>query len=930
MYSTDFARPKNGAASTSPSSEDAQDVEITDVFLEPSGTDEHRQEAAHRPTEAVFGGIRASDASRTWGTGANAGTANWWTQEARGGQPSGRQSTHEGQEVKPRKRMRTPDEWQEIGPNKQARTTSGYPIGHATVNLAIRDLLGAPRNQRASRAFRENYLDALEKSINERRPVGFVVNAILPYRDVDRIPSVVKKITEGVRDMEGRIAFVFGVNGPRDSESAVRRAIETFAPQIQDGSEPIALVPVVPAGFTESENAPIGTLRNHTLDSAVNKSIVAAMVDLGMHPYISIQDFDEGSRRVGSSTGEHIFNHWENRLDTASGLKELELPDDDVRPIRPLMMSGGYRLGDGNLFEKALESRIQEKARIEARLSTPRQEGPIGKPESGLRRVLKKAEEDIAFLESIRHDFGVMQERFTKAIIADMAARDRYAQNHPLHPYSPEPNLCIDGTVLLKDGLTVGSEDEKFGFGKGKAEFGALARSLNLENTKEFAQYYEPLSRQAPEESPDTDQFVADLGKNSDSDNVQLERTKAEIAEAVKAEAPQRHPVRGVPFLADFSGSTIETDLTRIALTWARSGQKNIGLPQTHADPNNLRNRTWYAGKGTGEVQHSRKKAGRLASGGTGLSRFRKDWQENADDSQDPLTGRRGGEDPGSLSDKAAKLLGVPKQNVLNVSISIALNISEFREHGVRIGVAGDPVTKGVIGFNSALAAQAPTMQRHLEQFRKTFLDRGLAKQDGLENSFYQKVIDTDPGLAESAVQLRAATVEKGVEIFRGEGSKESSQGANYSDMPATAFTLEHRTDQDLGSLSRALHDGPFATGRTSSPSDELVGRLIATQVGATLLVRHPNGDLQRLDPFPVDGTAVASREVTVQLSGAEPLGSRGSEPRGFGGNSGVVLGSSSVGSDVISAETFADDEGAERAFLGEFFPNLSGVNRPV
>ncbi|WP_188991940.1 J domain-containing protein, partial [Saccharopolyspora thermophila] len=42
---------------------------------------------------------------------------------------------------------------------------------------------------------------------------------------------------------------------------------------------------------------------------------------------------------------------------------------------------------------------------------------------------------------------------------------------------------------------------------------------------------------------------------------------------------------------------------------------------------------------------------------------------------------------------------------------------------------------------------------------------------------------------------------------------------------------------------------------------------------------------------------------------------------RGFGGNSGVVLGSSSVGSDVISAETFADDEGAERAFLGEFFP---------
>ncbi|WP_229680606.1 toxin glutamine deamidase domain-containing protein, partial [Saccharopolyspora thermophila] len=36
------------------------------------------------------------------------------------------------------------------------------------------------------------------------------------------------------------------------------------------------------------------------------------------------------------------------------------------------------------------------------------------------------------------------------------------------------------------------------------------------------------------------------------------------------------------------------------------------------------------------------------------------------------------------------------------------------------------------------------------------------------------------------------------------------------------------------------------------------------------------------------------------------------------------------MGSDVISAETFADDEGAERAFLGEFFPNLSGVNRPV
>ena len=55
----------------------------------------------------------------------------------------------------------------------------------------------------------------------------------------------------------------------------------------------------------------------------------------GNHPYIAVQDFDNGSRNVPS--GKHIFNHVIDSMTVGEGLP----------PSRPLMFGGGYRMGDG-------------------------------------------------------------------------------------------------------------------------------------------------------------------------------------------------------------------------------------------------------------------------------------------------------------------------------------------------------------------------------------------------------------------------------------------------------------------------------------------------------------------------------------------------------------------------------------------------------
>jgi hypothetical protein len=50
------------------------------------------------------------------------------------------------------------------------------------------------------------------------KPMAFIVNIILPARDVAKIPNVVNSILKGAEGFKGRVGFVFGINShPRVS-----------------------------------------------------------------------------------------------------------------------------------------------------------------------------------------------------------------------------------------------------------------------------------------------------------------------------------------------------------------------------------------------------------------------------------------------------------------------------------------------------------------------------------------------------------------------------------------------------------------------------------------------------------------------------------------------------------------------------------------
>ncbi|MER7011912.1 DnaJ domain-containing protein [Saccharopolyspora sp. NPDC000359] len=740
-------------------------------------------------------------------------------------------------------------------------------IGDATANRAFHDLLRKSAGGRFSREFGADYLQSLDQSITDRRELSFVVNSVLPHGDVGRIREVVESVREGARGLEGRVAFVFGVNGLKGSDEEVQRAIESVAAEIEDLQTPIALVPVVPNGFKSVDSPPYGTLRNDTMGSQANRAVVAAMTDLGTHPYLSFQDFDTGSRRVGSSSGQHIFNHLEDRLNGTA--------DIGAGPIRPLMFSGGYRHASGDqLFDDVLNRLENQKRRLQDRLGTEQKP----KAREALERDLKRTEEGLDRLRSEDTDFAALQREFEEQVAADMATRGRLSGNHPLHAYSPEPNLYVDGTVLLKRGLVIGPGDREFGFGKDGAEFLNLGTSLQRENAKEFGEHYDKLIKQAPKSSTG---LRDERGRRP--------RTKDELREDARAQAPERHPVRGVPFLTDFTGATIETDLTRVAMSWAVDAQSTYKLPQNHIDPDRLRGRTFLYGPDTGMGADKKSKA----IDGTDFAGYREQWQDGTGDQSDPLVAHRSDERPAVPSGTVAESLGGSDKNVLNANISTMLkryakdpNLKELR-----VGVSVD--AKTIVAQNAALSAQAPAMRRHFQQFQTTFLDQPGRLRPVPASSLYAQVSEAVPD-AGTPEQVRADTVATGVELFGAEGRVESGpSGARLSGQPATEFTLLNRIDSQLGPLADTLQHGPYSGQRDRGPSDELVGRLLATKLGRPLEVRRPDGSVQRLEPFPRNGGTDTGRAPAVRVNGpaarSDSNGQRSGEedsggPPGMGG----------------------------------------------
>lgn len=359
----------------------------------------------------------------------------------------------------------------------------------------------------------DNYLELMAQRIVDSLPLTFLVNMILPEREVGRIPEVIRSVTAGLsKRWAGRVAFVLGVNlvmadgqAPARLVAALGRARQLIASE----PDPIAVVGVA---LPRGEAFPYGGVRNAVVDSTATVQAIQALAH-DSYPYVSFQDFDTGSRMTHA--GGHVFDFVDSRL---AGTECLE-------PERPMMVAGGYRVDD----RAVLLTRTRE------RLDRLRDGGGISDP--AWQRALDRLEEP-----------GFMA-NFEVLVMEDMRTRTRLAANHALLPYAPEPNLFIDGLLLLGDA--------QVRFGSGAAEFTRMGNRLNEAAARELTSHHANANRGA---GPET--------IRADAEN-------------------QRHPQRGRVFVVEFVDGAIGTDLSRLAQAVALGEQ----LPQSHILPGTVINR---------------------------------------------------------------------------------------------------------------------------------------------------------------------------------------------------------------------------------------------------------------------------------------------------------------------------------------------------
>lgn len=393
--------------------------------------------------------------------------------------------------------------------------------------------------------------DDTENEDNEMQGgIAYIVNAILPASEVERIPEVIAAIIDGLELADyARIAVVLGINVNTHQEGSEQRlstAMQQASQLAEDFLFPIGLVPL-----TFSGPFPYGTMRNGVLHSEETAQLTAYFTALHLHPYISFQDFDTGSRRVGNDEGTHIFYRIDELL---SGIST----DDETCPIpiRPLMIGGGYRPQPG------LEEDTQKKL-----------------TNAEIRRLGKERIHEIL-------------SEYPEEIRQDMQARDQLARLHPLLPYAPEPNLFIDAIAAYKESPLTKTPLK---FGPNAAEFTELGKRLGLFAAEELDAHYTSRHEQAKESIPvepipmdalpskalhDLDKIEDSPGDVEDMSIAEKEKylrdmDQEEIENELRINTrTNTHPVRGQTFLTDFENTAIATDLSRLAK--GRLGKKKL------------------------------------------------------------------------------------------------------------------------------------------------------------------------------------------------------------------------------------------------------------------------------------------------------------------------------------------------------------------
>jgi hypothetical protein len=313
-----------------------------------------------------------------------------------------------------------------------------------------------------------NYLQRTRDGIANNEPPAFVVSMIVRAGELDQLDSVINGVMANTTDMNGRVAFVLGVNATTQAD--IDAAIAAATPVVNGHAEPIALVSVPhgPKGFK------FGETRNSTLESNAHEFAVTALAANGTHPYVSVMDFDAGDRRTRQ--GGHVFDHVTQLMD-AHEVGPADGPDVPA-PLRPLMVGGGYRV---TVTEQQLHNDVLTRIDNDPKTTDAQKQAYRD----------KLAEQGFA-------------ERFEHAINADMHARRNQQGIHPLLPYTPEPNLFFDGLVPLADPAVR--------FGEGQAEFGQLGQSLNRFYAKELAKLHTPADPALMDEA--TEQARVDVQNN--------------------------------------------------------------------------------------------------------------------------------------------------------------------------------------------------------------------------------------------------------------------------------------------------------------------------------------------------------------------------------------------------------------------------------
>ncbi|QHS59962.1 hypothetical protein [Chitinophaga agri] len=191
---------------------------------------------------------------------------------------------------------------------------------------------------------------------------------------------------------------------------------------------------------------------------------------------------------------------------------------------------------------------------------------------------------------------------FEKNIKEDMRMRTGLSRVHPLLPYAPEPNLFLDGfSVLLNKDLpkeyqpSQAISDKRkdvLMFGKDGAEYTDLGRRLPSFGAFELDNYYGKRHEEA-EENIKIDNIEPFIGLKEDKEDSipemnqrppifghkLLDESKEDVISRLNMDTQNnRHPLRGISYLTDFEGASIQTDLSRIAYTSLISGK----VPQSH------------------------------------------------------------------------------------------------------------------------------------------------------------------------------------------------------------------------------------------------------------------------------------------------------------------------------------------------------------